>query len=147
MLSIGLPLHREYPGRSWPDWRDDDESYLRSWLSHPTEGILGAVEKLGFWYPGWGLRPTAVPAALALAEEKLIEVGQLVPLRGYRYLPSLPALPGNPVFSIWETDVVYAGADLLAFLSHRNSGPQPCEADRHRIPFWSWLAEGGAPEP
>ena len=79
------------------------------------------------------------------ARDLLKGVPQVVPIYGHRYLPAEPAPQDPPVFSIYQTDVIYYGDDLVDYVAHEFNGPplHPSPVVGHRrIPFWSDLAEG-----
>lgn len=139
MLSEVLPL-----GERWPNWRDRSDADLRLRLEWPTDGVLFDVENNAFWPMGWGVRPGGLPEALELARERLNEVPQLVPIYSHRYLPALPCEPHSPVLSVYQTDVIYYGADLEDYLA-REFGSRsnlPLKVRSVQIAFWSELAEG-----
>lgn len=144
MLSIALP-HGE---RSWPDWRTADEADLRSRLAWPTEGILYDVEHDGYWNAAWGDKPMTpghsldVARALDVARTHLADLPPLVPIYGHRYLPTIPSLPGNPVLSCYQTDVIYYGDHLLDWFDYEFHKSSTSTGGRRRIPFWSDLIEG-----
>lgn len=137
LLSVALPL-----GDGWPDWRNGDHDDLAQRLAWPVEGILLNVEQGEFWHRAWPPRPAARAAAVALARVELAKVPALVPLRAYRYLPADPPLPGNPVLSVHETDIIYYGGDLLGWFRCEAEGWTPVRNPR-RVHFWSDLVEGG----
>lgn len=141
MLSIGLPSGSP----DWPDWRDGDEAHLRWLLAFPVEGVRSSVEAQHFWWPEWGERPHNRSEAVELARGQLSEVPQLVPLHTYRFISSQPAPPRNPVFSIYGTDAICVGADLLDYLRWEfGSEPWPLPrsaADARPVEFWSQLVE------
>jgi len=43
---------------------------------------------------------------------------RLVPVLGHRYLTVYPCSSNNPVFSIWQTDIIYYGTNLGAYLTN-----------------------------
>lgn len=137
LLSIALPLG----GRSWPDWRDAGEVDLRKRLAWPVEGILFDVEDNTFWRREWGERPTRRQEALAVAARELQRAPALVPIYGHRYVPTDPALPGNPVLSCYQTDIIFYGNDLLDWFSREfhNGGSPTCPT--RRLPFWADLMD------
>ncbi|MEY9965982.1 hypothetical protein ABIA33_004037 [Streptacidiphilus sp. MAP12-16] len=142
LLQAGLPL-----GRSWPDWRDGDPQELRNRLDAPADGVLFDVEHAGFWYPAWGERPEDRTAALRLAREHLLNVPQLVPVFGHRYLPAGSGQSGHPVLSVMQTDIIYYGNHLADYLHHEFGGPAAAlTRTRASVPFWSYfLGETGMP--
>jgi hypothetical protein len=73
---------------------------------------------------------------------------------GHRYLLAEPCVPGNPVLSIWQSDIVVYGHDLRDFLLHEFEDllglgdweavrPKPSSgrdlSDYEAIPFWGEL--------
>jgi hypothetical protein len=53
------------------------------------------------------------------------------------------------VFSIYQTDVIYYGDDLVDYIAREFHVPPLYPSPvvgRRRIPFWSDLAEGAEPE-
>ncbi|WP_204296787.1 hypothetical protein [Actinoplanes campanulatus] len=63
----------------------------------------------------------------------------LVPVYGHRYLPAGAGGHGHPVLSVYQTDIIYYGVDLLDYL-HREFGTAPAgsSADdpQATAPFW-----------
>lgn len=71
---------------------------------------------------------------------------KLIPVAGHRYIPASPCEVGNPIFSVYQTDVIYYGADLWEYLENEfyycfgKPGLSVREPVK-QIPFWSWLIE------
>ncbi len=127
------------PVLGW-DWRTD-EKHIRQMLGWPFESILFDVEN-GLWWPDWGASPE-VPAARAEAlAEILRNAPKLIPLFGHRYLPAEPHEAGNPVFSVYQTDVIYYGTDLDDYFEREfNHQDRPLPQPTKRIRFWSDLVD------
>ena len=110
-------LERVQPsGESWLHWTEDSEESIRSRLDWPRDGVLFDVENDAFWPAGWGARPRTAEARSAIVTERVARWPALVPLYSHRYMPAAPAGPGAPVFSVWQTDVIFYGSDLLDYL-------------------------------
>ncbi|WP_441251339.1 hypothetical protein [Kitasatospora sp. McL0602] len=141
-LQAGLPL-----GRGWPDWRGGDADELRGHLERPRDGVLFDV-KHGFWYPGWGEKPEDRREALRLAETRLGDAPQLVPVFSHRYLPGIAGQSGHPVLSVHQTDIIYYGNDLADYLRHEFGGSaSDLGRARASVPFWSYfLGDDELPE-
>ena len=78
-----------------------------------------------------------------MAKRKIAEVPKLIPIFGHRYIPSEPNASGNPVFSVYQTDIIHYGADLVSYLEAEFLGgalPQKI-ATLRPIRFWSRLVE------
>ncbi|MEV8438660.1 hypothetical protein AB0425_14875 [Actinosynnema sp. NPDC051121] len=148
-LAAGLPLNRPFepePGVSyawekpWPEWRDGDPAELRERLDWPVEGVLRAVESNGYWNPAWGARPDTAEAAVAPARRLLADVPRMVPIYAHRFLPAGRGTSGHPVLSMWGTDIVYYGADLVDYVNQEFEEPRPEHPDdwspQATVPFW-----------
>ena len=147
-LAAGLPVHRpreEKPGtsyaweRPWPDWRNSDPDELRRHLNWPIDFLLEDVQH-GHWQPAWGERPDSSEAAVDLARSQLAEVPKMIPVYGHRFLPAGHGTFGHPVLSIWGSDIIYYGADLLDHISQEFEEPRPERpedwAPQATVPFW-----------
>jgi hypothetical protein len=139
-LSVSFPT-----GRDFPDWRSPAGNELRDRLASPLQGLLFDIEHNQFWWAGWGDRPRILDEALAVARSRFASLPRLVPIFSHRFIPADPSEAGNPVFSVYQTDVTYYGSDLSTYLErefaggrlHSDETPRP----HRRIPFWSDLAE------
>ena len=133
LLQTALPR-----GPEFPDWRSGDETQLREWLDQPREGILFDIEHNNFWLPEWGERPEALTDALEAASNLVRSAPKLIPIYSHRMIPDEPHLPGNPVFSVHQTDIIVYGQDLYQYL-HNEFVPQQDTAhpsEVRRIRFW-----------
>lgn len=82
-------------------------------------GIEFDIENNGFWLEDrWGPRPAELPARLDIVRRDFASWPKLVPVYGHRFLAAEPCMPGNPVFSIMQTDIIYYGANLAHYLVH-----------------------------
>ncbi|MFD6176000.1 MULTISPECIES: hypothetical protein [unclassified Isoptericola] len=131
---------REVTPEGWIDWRGDSTRVRRA-LEWPTEGVLFDVEN-GFWFSAWGERPASTEIALDLGRQHLARAPRLVPIYGHRYIPAAPEGSGAPVFSAYQTDVIYYGTDLADYCAHEFLGEASVPANHRRIPFWSDLVDG-----
>src|ERR1700678_800430 len=111
LLSLSIPI-----GDDFPDWRGP-RVRLDKIMSWPTEGICFDVERNGFWLGVWGPRPIDLENALATAREAVSVAPKLAPIYKHRYLPSEPQSAGNPVLSVYQTDVICYGVDLPGYLN------------------------------
>gem|GEM_PF-517340 len=137
LLGLAVPV-----GDAWVDWRGPEEE-LRERLAWPVDGLLFDVEHNGFWAGSWGPRPGAAAEAVEEARRHLLRWPKLVPLFAHRYLPAAPAPSGSPVFSIYQADVVYYGADLHDYVLRELGGRGGAVGDvAHPVEPWSSLAMG-----
>lgn len=141
LLTACLPV-----GDDWLDWRQPDRNDIRFRLQWPIYGVLSDVEHDSFWPASWGPRPDDLGSALTTARVRMAAVPTLVPIYSHRYMPAAPTARSAPVFSVYHTDVIYYGDNLLDYISKEfwlASRPWPTRSPRLlRISFWSDLAEG-----
>jgi hypothetical protein len=140
-LQHALPV-----GERFPNWRLPDDPYIASALALPLDDMCFDISHNAFWPAAWGSRPPDLDDAFAIARRHVEAAPKLVPLRGHRYLPAEPALAGNPVFSVHQTDIILYGADLEDYLRNEYAywfGTTPFAERREprRIAFWSWLVD------
>ena len=129
------------------DWAGDTQP-IKSALSWPLEGLLFDVEENGLWWPEWGDRPTDEPDRAAVVAEVLDAAPKLIPLLGHRYLPEEPQVRGNPVFSVYQSDIIIYGASLADWMNvefDRTYQTNPQWPVR-QIEFWSLTVERGHDE-
>ncbi len=136
MLSVALPIS---PG--FPDWRSDEPEELERILDWPADGICFDITNSDFWFDGWGERPFDTDEACELAREHIADAPALIPIYGHRYIPVHPALEGNPVFSVYQTDIIHSGRDLPGYLEREFRATRTNEpiTEARYIPFWSEL--------
>jgi hypothetical protein len=138
-LSGGLPL-----GKGFPDWRHADSNSIRDQLTWPFEGIAFDIEQNAFWLDAWGVRPPDLVEALGIARMQIEAAPRLIPIMGHRYLPADPDLPGNPVLSVYQTDIIYYGDDLATYLRcefHQLPYADAVHDGARRVRFWSDLVD------
>lgn len=134
-LQTAMPI-----GPRFPDWRSGDPEELSSRLRRPAEGILFDVGN-GVWLDEWGQKPLRIDDALALVKDLLLAAPKLIPIFGHRMISDDPHAPGNPVFSVHQSDIIHYGFDLVDYLRNEfglgDRSPWPSEP-RH-IRFWQGL--------
>lgn len=138
LLATALPVAEHFV-----NWRHDSEEELRWQLDGPADGIAFDVEANGFWMAEWGSRPDDVEEAVVVARTEVAKAPRLVPVFGHRYLPCDPPDEGNPVFSVMQTDIVYAGNDLADYFANEFGVARPpwARSAPLAIELWSWFAE------
>ena len=129
-----------------PDWTN--EADIRERLAWPYEGLLFDVEHNVLWWPEWGARPATAEGRAEVLRQVVAAAPRLIPVFGHRYLPETPAVAGNPVFSVWQSDVILYGADLEDWAAREEYGwdDRPWPPVRE-IPFWSELVRRNGQPP
>ena len=135
-LQAALPT-----GRQWPNWRGGPEDFL-AFSERVLDGILFDIEWNEFWAPSWGERPKNLLDARRVATELFKAAPPLIPIFAHRAVPSEHRLVGNPVLSVWQTDIIVYADSLANFLRF---GYHPGERDGSEFApgfhFWSELVD------
>ena len=143
MLSRFVPCSKGF--YNWDDQSQDSVSSIKNALYWPVEGILFDVEKNNFWMRDWGERPAQIEEALQVAKIHLAKVPKLIPIYQHRYLPSEPNEANNPIFSVWQTDIIYYGSNIYEYfeMELRLIKHSDIQFDKIKkgIPFWGYLLE------
>ena len=144
LLAAALPIDS-----GWYDWRSTSAASLRADVDILTGGILSEVEDGDFWPDSWGPRPSSISDAMKFASEQTSKWPKLVPLFRNRCMPAAPAERGAPVFSVYGSDVIVYGYDLLHYL-RKEFGPKDSASnatffDAESCPPWSQFAVGDDP--
>ena len=134
-------------GRGWPNWRDVEDPEIERMLNWPYEGICFDIQNNAFWPASWGAKPASLMEAFQVAKRKIDAAPKLIPVLGHRYLPDRPSIKGNPVFSVYQTDIIYYGSNLWNYFQNEFqyyfgvTRYQISDAPR-RIEFWSDFVDG-----
>lgn len=119
---------------------------INGYLSWPLEGMLFDLESNDFWINSWGDKPATIKEKERIAKEKFLSSPKLIPVFSHRYIPSRPEEEGNPVFSVFQMDIIYYGYDLASYFASEfkfaltNDFEQP-DKPKNVIEFWSEWAE------
>ena len=125
-------------GEGFFDWINSPDHEIRQLLSWPVNGIRFDVENNGVWWPDWGPKPASAAKQTDKLKEILRSVPRLIPVFGRRYLPADPCEAGNPVLSVYQTDVVCYGQNLEDWLRIEFGDGEPLKGPPIKeIPFWS----------
>ncbi|HEY1011715.1 MAG TPA: hypothetical protein VGE07_03365 [Herpetosiphonaceae bacterium] len=140
LLMYALPVSDDFI-----DWRRGPPERILNRLSWPLDGICFDIAHSAFWLPEWGDKPDAIEEACAVAERAVAAAPPLIPIKGHRYIPALPHEAGNPVFSVYQKDIIIYGRDLWDYLENEFAAAfgRPGFQDNgpiKSIPFWTRLA-------
>jgi hypothetical protein len=101
-----------------------------------------STSKNVLWWAEWGERPASADARAEVLRSVVSGAPKLIPLFSHRYLPETPHESGNPVFPVYQSDVIYYGADLAHYFKREfGSSDRPWPDRIKHIPFWSDLVE------
>lgn len=96
-------------------WKHDEPA-IRAALEAVVEGLLFDVENNVLWQEGWGPKPATVHEREQVVRAQIAAAPRLAPIFGHRALVLEPGLPGNPVLSIHQSDIIVYGGDLRSYL-------------------------------
>jgi hypothetical protein len=148
-LQMRLPISEEFV--NWRQGLFDKETAknIVDRLNWPLDGILWDLRN-GDWLSIWGENPKNQEDKIAIAKSCYARVPKMVPIYSHRYIPSAPNEPGNPVFSVHQTDIIYYGFDLATYFSHEfyfklNDSFHVIDKPNRQIEFWTWCVENMHP--
>lgn len=141
----------EYNGGGFHNWLTDSPD-MAVQPAALWEGLQFDIEYNNLWLADWGSKPTSLEGCKERVRELVETAPKLLRVIGHRYLLAEPAIPGNPVFSIVQSDMVVYGPNLHDFLlfefadtlglTRRNierevmRGARARQDDYAAIPFW-----------
>lgn len=156
LLEFALPISEGFPNwrRGWipipiTEWRDQTSTTrghnlapIHEQLDWPARGICFDIEHNDFWMDEWGAKPKNLDAAFALARKEIALAPKLIPVYSHRFLPSEPCDSGNPVFSVFQTDIIYYGFDLASYFANefKTTRAELAATQPREITFWSKFA-------
>jgi hypothetical protein len=94
----------------------NEQGRIRETLEWVIEGFEFDIESNDLWLPSWGDRPDSLDAQLVQIRTLIQNAPALVPIFHHRFLVADPQVAGNPVLSIYQTDIIVYGDDLRAYL-------------------------------
>ena len=143
-LKSALPI-----SKGFPNWRDGAEREIMSKLEWPYDGMCFDIKNNAFWLDRWGEQPASTDAACAIARQAVGTAPVLIPIYSHRYIPDRPCERGNPVLSVYQTDIIFYGRDLSDYFENefsrtsqeRELALQFKHNQVKRIEFWSDIIE------
>ena len=135
----------------FPNWRlsltsPDESRETLSQLDWPWKGMVFDMEH-GFWLKQWGAKPDTMEEQLRTARQYYDSWPQLIPIYIHRYIPAAPLEAGNPIFPVYQMDIIYYGMNLANYLSGEFRFELPDDfiipEKPKPIPFWGPWAEMG----
>lgn len=119
------------------DWLRSDPAEINEKLDWPFESFWFDVEHDQARWLEWGEKPADLVERRNRLSAVFAAAPKLIPLFGHRYLPEEPCEAGNPVFSVYQTDVICCGANLQDWSDRECFGWDSKPWPRVKIiPFW-----------
>ncbi|MEM7223781.1 MAG: SMI1/KNR4 family protein [Pseudomonadota bacterium] len=124
-------------------WTETPKDDIAARLDWPRRGFHFDIEHNDLWLAEWGEPPTILAERFEVFDDAYAKVPKLIPIYGHRFIPQEPLEAGNPIFSVYQSDIIYFGSDLAGYLRYE-FGPNGRQVDRdpRHIPFWSDWANG-----
>lgn len=103
-----------YTTPSFYNWQTDTTSIQAAyeWL---VQGLVFDIQWNNLWLPGWGAKPSTLEAQEAQVRDLVTTAPKLIPVFGHRYLLAEPCEAGNPIFSMYQSDMIIYGKDLHSY--------------------------------
>ncbi|MEO1241055.1 MAG: SMI1/KNR4 family protein [Pseudomonadota bacterium] len=126
------------------DWMKTPADEIEKRLRWPFEGLWFDVENAGLWLPAWGEKPIDEVERKTRLKEIVDAAPTLIPIFIHRYIPAHPIEEGNPVFSVWQSDIIYYGSNIENYFEVEFAdGTLPDQTSAYKyIEFWSQFALG-----
>lgn len=147
--------HTLEPGEkpSFHNWLEDMTAVQQK-FDCVRDGLEFDIEHNELWLGSWGAKPNSLDKQKEVLRNLLKQAPPLVPVFGHRYLVADPAVAGNPVISVCQSDIIVYGSDLRSYLliefahilGEPASAPEPSSeliASYLAIPFWGELLATG----
>ena len=99
---------------NWRNLSTENIYKIKQAIARPAEGILEGVDEID-WNDNWGKEPDSITEKEHIILEELRSSAPLVPIYKHRYITT-QFDDINPVLSICDTDVIYAGENLEKYL-------------------------------
>jgi hypothetical protein len=116
-LQLALPI-----SDGFAHWRaaineKEECRMMQERLNAPLDGILFDIKYSNFWIEDWGEKPEIFEQQKTIATQFYHKYPKLIPIYSHRYIPAKPCISGNPVFSVYQTDIIYYGYDLADYFA------------------------------
>ncbi len=135
LLEIYRQRRHVVEGRGF-DWVTSPDRTIWKAIVFPLRGYRTYAHR-GQWSAEWGPRPPTPRGAEMRMKEILAAAPKLIPICGHRCIPETPHEAGNPVFSVFWTDIIVYGADLANYVRRETDRFVPLSHEPKEIPFWS----------
>lgn len=96
------------------NWMTDTEA-LQDAFNWLVEGLQFDAEFNNIWLPTWGPKPGTVASQKERIRELVANAPKLIPIIGHSYLLAEPCQAGNPIFSVYQSDIIVFNSDLHDF--------------------------------
>ena len=114
-LKIGLVIGDNF--YNWVDFSPENCNKIREMLNWPLEGLLFDIEHNNFWYEEIEINSNLLVEKIDSFKSWYNKnVPKLIPIYSHRYMCSEPKKSGVPVYSVYQTDIIYYGMNIVDYL-------------------------------
>jgi hypothetical protein len=110
-------------------------------IQWPWDGLVFDLEHDNYWHETWGEIPDSLEQRIDVARQYFMNYSPLVPIYAHRYIPSQPYESDNPVFSVYQMDIIYYGYNLADYFAREFHFNLPSSLvipqEPKYIKFWS----------
>lgn len=143
-LQNGLPI-----SDGFVNWRlglksKKEFDTIESRLDWPWEGMLFDIEHNFFWLESWGTKPKSHNERIQIARKHFETYPKLIPIYSHRFIPESSYESGNPIFSVYQMDIIYYGANLEDYFIEEfklNNLKNIDKKSYKKIEFWTDIVE------
>lgn len=118
----------------------EEEKKIVSRIQWPWDGLAFDLRHDGYWCEAWGDKPDSPEQRILVAEKHFGDYPVLIPIFAHRYIPERPCEPDNPIFSVYQMDVIYYGNNLADYFAREFEWRLPpsvtVPAEPKHIEFW-----------
>lgn len=94
------------------DWKTEDGSAIQRAYERIIDGLCFDVTHNQLWPTSWGQKPATEEGQRERVQEVVAAAPKLIPVFEHRFLLAEPCEAGNPVLSIYQSDMIVYGANL-----------------------------------
>jgi len=141
-LQFALPI-----GNGWVDWRNGNSEEIKSRFDWAYDGVCFDIENNNFWLESWGRKPVNLKDAFEIVKSEIAKAPKLIPILSHRFIPDRPNKSDNPIFSVYQTDIIIYGNNLPIYLQNEfayyfeRKEYFPSVKGTRYIEFWTDLAD------
>ncbi|EGO8358130.1 SMI1/KNR4 family protein [Escherichia coli] len=114
------------------------EREVKQRFNTPIEGVLYDVMKNDFWLDVWGEKNLNLDSRKDHFDKISNQCPVLIPLYRNRYMATSLHTGGNPVYSVYNSDIICTGNDLACWMKTEFNLALPgnYQADKNPVQFW-----------
>lgn len=138
LFSIALPISDGF--YNWRDTSEDNIKKIKKALESSITGLQSDLDNNDFWCEDWGDKPIDINVAQNILLQHYSKAPILIPIFSHRYIPFVGQFMTSPVFSIYGSDIIYYGENLISYLEVEFGFRKYAEMDTSElthIDFWS----------